>query len=120
MREDRMNIDAIKSYHAHVYYEAETRAYAETLRKQMETLFPQAIYGRWHDAHVGPHPSSMFQVAFETELFASLVPWLALNRGPLTIFLHPETGFPRDDHSKHAVWMGRQQVIKLDVLPERG
>ena len=115
-----MMTNAIQSYHAHIYYEIELRPHAERLRAEMEALFPQAIYGRWHDAPVGPHPSAMFQVAFTTDLFASLVPWLIVNRGPLTVFLHPETGFPRDDHSKNAVWMGRQQAIKLDVLPERG
>ena len=115
-----MTTNAIQSYHAHLYYEIEQRPLAEKLRVEMESLFPQAVYGRWHDAPVGPHPSAMFQVAFATELFASLVPWLIVNRGPLTIFLHPETGYPRADHSKHAVWMGQQQAIKLDKLPERG
>ncbi|MFN3891378.1 MAG: DOPA 4,5-dioxygenase family protein [Beijerinckiaceae bacterium] len=115
-----MNMDAIDSYHAHIYYEAPTRPDAEKLRAEMEALFPQAVYGRWHDVPVGPHPSAMFQVAFAPDLFALLVPWLALNRGPLTVFLHPQTGFPRDDHSKHAIWMGRQQAIRLDQLPERG
>ena len=114
-----MNINVIRSYHAHIYYEAHTRADAERLRAEMERLFPQAIYGRWHDVPVGPHPSAMFQVAFAPDLFASLAPWLIVNHAPLTVFLHPETGFPRDDHSKHAVWMGRQQTIALEKLPER-
>ena len=114
-----MNADAIQSYHAHIYYEPETRAYAERLRAEMEELFPAAVYGRWHDKPVGPHPSAMFQVAFKPDLFATLVPWLIVNHAPLTIFLHPETGFPRDDHDKRAVWMGRQQKLFIDGLPER-
>lgn len=114
-----MSTQAIRDYHAHIYYEPETRPFAEDLRAQMEALFPAAIYGRWHDRPVGPHPSAMFQVAFATDLFATLVPWLILHHAPLTVFLHPQTGFPRDDHSKRAVWMGRQQIIGLDKLPER-
>jgi DOPA 4,5-dioxygenase len=108
----------IRGYHAHIYYEPETRPHAERLRAEMEALFPQAVYGRWHDRLVGPHPSAMFQIAFAPDLFATLVPWLVLNHAPLTVFLHPETGRPRDDHSLHAMWMGRQQTILLDRLPE--
>ncbi|MDB5571870.1 MAG: 4,5-dioxygenase [Hyphomicrobiales bacterium] len=114
-----MDMDTIRDYHAHIYYEAATRPQAERLRAQMEARFPGAVYGRWHDVPVGPHPSAMFQVAFPTTLFPTLVPWLMLNHAPLTVFLHPQTGFPRDDHSLRAVWMGRQQAIKLDRLPEQ-
>jgi len=108
----------IRSYHAHVYYEAATRPEAERLRRQMESLFPAARYGRWHDVPVGPHPSAMYQVAFPAELFPTLVPWLIVNRGSLTIFLHPETGRALTDHTRHAVWMGRQQVLDLRQLSD--
>jgi aromatic ring-cleaving dioxygenase len=108
----------IKSYHSHVYYESETRPLAEALRSRMETLFPAAIYGRWHDRPVGPHPSSMFQIAFSTELFAAIVPWLIVNHGPLTIFLHPNTGKALTDHAQRAVWMGRQRQLDLSVLSD--
>ncbi len=104
----------IQGYHAHVYYEAETRGEAEKLRAAMERLFPQCMYGRWHDRPVGPHPSAMFQVAFDADLFASLVPWLILHHGALTIFLHPETGDELTDHEKRAVWIGASQTLKLD------
>lgn len=108
----------IRDYHAHIYYEPDTRPQAELLRRHMEARFPEARFGRWHDVPVGPHPSAMFQIAFPVELFATLVPWLMLNRGTLTVLLHPETGFPRRDHSLHAAWMGAQQAIALDRLPE--
>lgn len=111
-----MNIDSIKSYHVHVYYDADTRPVAETLRSKMEALFPAAVYGRWHDRPVGPHPSNMFQVAFPVDLFSTIVPWLILNRGPLAIFLHPNTGKALTDHAQRAVWMGRQRDLILDVL----
>ncbi len=104
----------IHGYHAHIYYEPETRAQALRLRAQMEQLFPTCLYGRWHDKPVGPHPSAMFQVAFATPLFATLVPWLMLHHGTLTIFLHPETGDDLIDHAEHALWIGRQQVLNLE------
>jgi aromatic ring-cleaving dioxygenase len=108
----------IRDYHAHIYYEPRTRPVAERLRAEMEQLFPQARFGRWHDVPVGPHPSAMFQIAFPTQMFDAIVPWLIVNRAPLTVFLHPQTGAPREDHSIRAVWMGEQQQIKLERLPE--
>ena len=104
----------IEGYHAHVYYEPETRAEAAQLRARMEERFPACLYGRWHDKPVGPHPSAMFQVAFDADLFATIVPWLILNHGALTIFLHPETGDDLGDHEKRAVWIGASQTLKLD------
>lgn len=115
-----MSLGAIRDYHAHIYYEPDTRSSAEALRTQLEALFPQCRYGRWHDRPVGPHPSAMFQVAFDTDSFATLVPWLMLNHGPLTIFLHPETGDELTDHAERAIWIGRQQALKLDQFKPHG
>lgn len=104
----------IHGYHAHIYYDPETRAAAERLRAQLESAFPDALYGRWHDRPVGPHPSAMFQMAFAPALFAQIAPFLMLNHGPLTIFLHPETGDDLADHAEHAAWIGRQRDLRLD------
>jgi aromatic ring-cleaving dioxygenase len=109
-----MNVAEIQGYHAPIYYEPNARRLAEALRSEMELLFPAAIYGRWHNLPVGPHPSSMFQVAFTTELLATIFPWLILTHGSFTIFLHPSTGDPLSDHSRHAVWIGRQRDLMLE------
>ena len=56
---------AITDYHAHIYYDpAKTRGKAERLRERVAAEFPGAKLGRWHDELVGPHPQSMFQIAF--------------------------------------------------------
>src|ERR1700676_4403016 len=84
---------AITDYHAHIYYDpAKTRGKAERLRERVAAAFPGAKLGRWHDEMVGPHPQSMFQIAFPVEMLAGFVPWLMLNRDGLTVVLHPETG----------------------------
>jgi aromatic ring-cleaving dioxygenase len=108
---------AITHYHAHVYYDpATSRDRAVRLREGVAARFPTATLGRWHDELVGPHPQSMYQIAFPIDLLALLVPWLMLNRDGLTILLHPETGDAYVDHSEHAVWFGSVLPLRLAVL----
>jgi aromatic ring-cleaving dioxygenase len=108
---------SITEYHAHVYYEARnTRDRAERLRQRVAAEFPSAKLGRWHDELVGPHPQSMYQIAFPSGMLASLLPWLMLNRDGLTILLHPETGNDYRDHTVHAAWLGAALPLRLDVL----
>jgi len=109
------DIDSITGYHAHVYYDAGSKAAAAELRDAIEARFDVRL-GRWHDRPVGPHPSWSYQVAFAPALFAEIVPWLALNRGDLTIFLHPETGNVVPDHRDHALWLGDKAELNLDAL----
>jgi len=105
----------ITGYHAHVYYDAATKAEAETLRAEIDARF-KTVLGRWHDKPVGPHPHWSYQVAFEPNVFAELVPWLALNRRGLTLLLHPETGDALADHSTHVMWLGESVELNLDAL----
>ncbi|MDE0779743.1 MAG: DOPA 4,5-dioxygenase family protein [Alphaproteobacteria bacterium] len=109
------NTSAITGYHAHVYYGATTKAEAEVLRAGIAAHF-ETVLGRWHDKPVGPHPHWSYQIAFETEIFSRLVPWLALNRQGLNILLHPETGDAIADHSTHAMWLGESVELNLDSL----
>lgn len=103
---------AIASYHAHIYYDAASRPRAERVRGEVAARFLVRV-GSWHDEPVGPHPQPMFQIAFATELFAELVPWLMLNRRGLTVLVHPNTDNERADHLIHALWMG--QILPLDA-----
>ena len=107
----------IRHYHAHIYYDpASTREKAARLRERVAAAFPQATLGRWHDPPVGPHPQSMYQIAFPREMLAAFVPWLMLNRDGLTILLHPGTGNPYADHTAHAAWLGGTLPLRVEVL----
>ncbi|MBL8381198.1 MAG: 4,5-dioxygenase [Burkholderiales bacterium] len=109
---------AIASYHAHIYYDpATTREVAARMRENIAERFAVQL-GRWHDVPVGPHPGAMYQVAFDVQVFARLVPWLMLNRAGLTVLVHPNTGRPRDDHLIHALWLGEKVALKGEALPE--
>ena len=110
------NTDVIQSYHAHVYYDAETKETAARLRESVEARFDDITMGRWHDKPVGPHPRWSYQILFEPALFGELVPWLALNREGLTVFVHPNTDEDLPDHAEHAMWLGDSVELNLSAL----
>ena len=105
----------IRGYHAHVYYNSQTRASAERLRAAIAERF-RARLGNWHDEPVGPHPAAMYQLAFGSEELASLVPWLMLNRDGLNILVHPLTDDSVADHTRFAAWLGTPLPLRIEVL----
>ncbi|HEX5325552.1 MAG TPA: DOPA 4,5-dioxygenase family protein [Acetobacteraceae bacterium] len=115
MPQDFADPATIRSYHAHIYYDPETRPQAERLREAMGAAFDVQL-GGWHDQPVGPHPSAMYQVAFPVAEFPRLVPWLMLNRGRLSVLIHPQAEDAYDDHSRHAMWLGTPLPLRLEVL----
>ena len=122
VREHAANfVDAAKitGYHAHIYYDAKTKPIAAELRAAIEDRFTM-VMGRWHDEQVGPHPVSMYQVAFAPEEFPRIVPWLMVNRRGLSILVHPNTGDAYEDHKTNALWLGDKQKLRLDFLKRLG
>jgi aromatic ring-cleaving dioxygenase len=104
-----------RGYHAHIYYDPNTKPKAAQLREVLLEKF-KVEPGGFSDEPRGPHPISQFNVIFETSEFRDIVPWLMLNRDGLDVLVHPLTESSYDDHSKNAMWLGTPVSLKLDIL----
>jgi DOPA 4,5-dioxygenase len=111
-------VSDVAGYHAHVYYDPESRERAARVREALNSAFNVRL-GRWHDKAVGPHPKGMYQVAFSVDEFARVVPWLMLNREGLDVLVHPESGDDLTDHTSHAMWLGDKLTLNTEIFTER-
>jgi DOPA 4,5-dioxygenase len=106
---------AITGWHAHVYFDAASRAAAQALCEAAAARFGVKM-GRMHDGPVGPHPVGSCQLSVPAADFAEVIPWLALNRDGLTVFAHAETGDALADHTRHVVWLGESLPLDLTIF----
>jgi DOPA 4,5-dioxygenase len=105
----------IDGYHAHVYYDADSRATAEQLAKALADKFAVEL-GGFFDEPTGPHPVANLQIIFPTAEFASVMPWLMVNRRGLDVLIHPLTDNSVRDHDTDCAWLGTPVPLKLGVL----
>jgi len=113
----QMDTQRIESWHAHVYFDAESRDAAWAFREIISAQFGGRIeMGRFHERPVGPHPRWSYQIAFAPAEFAEVIGWLALNHAALDVFVHPNTDDPLRDHRDCALWLGRSHQLNLQVL----
>jgi aromatic ring-cleaving dioxygenase len=74
------------------------------------------VYRVW-DKPIGPHPIAMFEVnLFTPAQFGAFIPWLVINRGPLSALLHPNTGDDIRDHTQRATWLGQPFPLQIGLL----
>jgi aromatic ring-cleaving dioxygenase len=110
-----MTEPSIRDFHAHIYYDPDEVELARRLAAAAQARFPVAV-GHFHLRPVGPHPRGSVQLTVPTELFGDVAQWLALNRGPLTIFAHAETGDDLADHTRHVIWFGPSEPLDLGIF----
>jgi DOPA 4,5-dioxygenase len=107
----------IESWHAHVYFTASSREAAWALRESVQNeLDGQMELGRFHEKPVGPHPMWSYQIAFQSDSFLYVVSWLALNRGGLDVFVHPNTSDELRDHRDCSIWLGATHTLNLEAF----
>jgi DOPA 4,5-dioxygenase len=106
---------AIQNFHAHIYFDPAEVDQAQQLAGAAQALFPLAV-GHFHLRPVGPHPRGSCQLTVPIERFGDFARWLVLNRGPLTIFAHANTGDDRADHTAHVIWFGKSEPLDLSIF----
>jgi len=111
------DLSSIRSWHAHLYFDAASREEAWRLREAVARAFGGEVeIGRFHERPVGPHPEWSCQVSFAPERFAEVVGWLTLNRGAIDVFVHPNTADELADHRDRAIWLGHAYPLDLRAV----
>ena len=110
-----MTEPAIQDFHAHIYYDPDEVESARQLAAAVRQRFPIAV-GHFHLRPVGPHPRGSCQLTVPRDLFGEVAQWLALNRGPFTIFAHANTADDLADHTKHVIWFGESETLDLSLF----
>jgi aromatic ring-cleaving dioxygenase len=91
--------------------------YAKELHARIRYEFPELrIYTIFYGS-AGPFTTGSFEVSLRTPLeFGTLVAWLVVNRGPLSVLFHANTdgdGEAVNDHTIRAMWLGEARELDL-------
>ncbi|KAL1988710.1 hypothetical protein VTN96DRAFT_8410 [Rasamsonia emersonii] len=112
-------------FDVHIYHfqnNPEQVAYAKALHERIRREFPELRIYRFFDHPVGPHPVAMFEVnLFTPAQFGAFIPWLVINRGPLSALVHPNTDAEGEEvrnHTQRATWLGERLPLDLRLLRE--
>jgi DOPA 4,5-dioxygenase len=80
-------------------------------------IVPELRIYKVFERPIGPHPMPMFEVnIFTPEQFGAFIPWLVINRGPLSALIHPNTDDEERDHTQRATWMGQPLPLHLKMF----
>jgi aromatic ring-cleaving dioxygenase len=63
----------------------------------------------------GPFPQPQWAAFIPKEHFLSVANWAMQYRGPFDIFIHPNTGFERQDHRDWGLWGGNPHRLDLSA-----
>ena len=108
-------INSHKAYHAHIYFNEQSKRVAKRLCQETEANFSFRV-GRFHEKLIGPHPCWSCQITFGTRDFEDFIPWLDARRQGLTVLIHALTGNDLKDHTEFAYWLGQPVKLNLDIF----
>lgn len=112
MKEAKRPTNVHKAYHAHIYFDEDTKTVAKKLCDASAEKYGLRV-GRFHEKLVGPHPHWSCQVTFGSKDFDNYISWLDANREDLTVFVHALTGDDLKDHTEFAYWLGIEVELNL-------
>lgn len=120
---DGITHDRRGGFDIHIYYfqanEYQT-TFAKALWERIRREFPELRIYKFWDRPVGPHPVAMFEVnLFTPSQFGAFIPWLVINRGPLSALVHPNTDDRAEDernHTQRATWLGQPLPLVLSIF----
>lgn len=115
MSNEKRPVNSHKAYHAHVYFDQKTLAFAERLCKKSGDKFGLKV-GRVHQKLVGPHPAWSCQILFGAKDFEAFVPWLDEHRNDLSVLIHALSGNDLDDHTLYAYWLGESAALDVSMF----
>ncbi|KAI9741595.1 MAG: hypothetical protein M1818_004402 [Claussenomyces sp. TS43310] len=115
-------------FDVHIYYfqQNDTQLkFARELWERVRREFPELQIYRFWEKPIGPHPVAMFEVnLFTPAQFGAFISWLVINRGPLSVLVHPNTVDPvtgesneeERNHTQRATWMGERLPLDLSLF----
>ncbi|KAL7282939.1 hypothetical protein PYCCODRAFT_1435754 [Trametes coccinea BRFM310] len=117
----------IKEWHFHIYFHQrnadEHQAALElrdaVLRLRRDGAFVAVPLFRVNTDPIGPHPVGSYEIWCPSESFVSVYSYLCLNRGNLSVLIHPLTREERKDHEIRQAWLGPPFPLDLSTLPVR-
>ncbi|KAH9890522.1 DOPA-like domain-containing protein [Cubamyces lactineus] len=117
----------IKEWHFHIYFHQrnaeEHHAALElrdaVLRLRRDGAFVAVPLFRVNTDPIGPHPVGSYEIWCPSESFAAVYSYLCLNRGNLSVLIHPLTREERKDHEIRQAWLGPSFPLDLSTLPVR-
>ncbi|KAL0955747.1 hypothetical protein HGRIS_001962 [Hohenbuehelia grisea] len=115
----------IKEWHFHIYFHqnnadehhAALQLRDSVLRLRRDGAFVAVPLFRVNTAPIGPHPVGSYEIWVPSESFASVFSYLCMNRGDLSILVHPLTREERKDHEIRNAWIGPSYPLDLSSLP---
>ncbi|KAG1749540.1 DOPA-like domain-containing protein [Suillus lakei] len=120
----------IKEWHFHIYFHqrnAEQHQAAldlrdAVLRLRRDGAFVAVPLFRVNTDPIGPHPIGSYEIWVPSTSFASVFSYLCMNRGNLSILVHPLTReevihLLIEDHELRNAWIGPPFPLDLSDLP---
>jgi len=124
MMDPMIPANPMNPWHAHVYFDPDTRNVALSLHNQLGESLARGDYpglvlvGHMYDEAVGPHPKAQFEIQFYESAVSRIT--RTLEATGLTSLIHPLTDDDLADHTTLAQWLGQPLPLDESVLDPPG